>query len=166
MGPPPSRRRSTLSSPRLTLVGDERAGSRSDRAGEQMPTSEMHSDGRARLERMKSWGTARIDTWNAEAREGKQHSARAKNGRQTWRRVQSPGVHFFSKLGYILTFGEPIAMENVHVFDAGWVEKVTRHPHWWVIHPFSLFRRRWDICLLYTSPSPRDQRGSRMPSSA
>ena len=24
---------------------------------------------------------------------------------------------------------------------------------------------RW-ICLLYTSPSPRDQRGSRMPSSA
>ena len=27
------------------------------------------------------------------------------------------------------------------------------------------FRRLW-ICLLYTSPSPRDQRGSRMPSSA
>ena len=25
---------------------------------------------------------------------------------------------------------------------------------------------RWGICLLYTSPSPRDQRGSRMPSSA
>ena len=24
----------------------------------------------------------------------------------------------------------------------------------------------WDLCLLYTSPSPRDQRGSRMPSSA
>ena len=23
-----------------------------------------------------------------------------------------------------------------------------------------------DVCLLYTSPSPRDQRGSRMPSSA
>ena len=27
-------------------------------------------------------------------------------------------------------------------------------------------RGRVDICLLYTSPSPRDQRGSRMPSSA
>ena len=28
-------------------------------------------------------------------------------------------------------------------------------------------RSKWDnICLLYTSPSPRDQRGSRMPSSA
>ena len=27
--------------------------------------------------------------------------------------------------------------------------------------------KKWDdICLLYTSPSPRDQRGSRMPSSA
>ena len=25
---------------------------------------------------------------------------------------------------------------------------------------------RWWLCLLYTSPSPRDQRGSRMPSSA
>ena len=24
----------------------------------------------------------------------------------------------------------------------------------------------WQTCLLYTSPSPRDQRGSRMPSSA
>ena len=29
------------------------------------------------------------------------------------------------------------------------------------------FIGQWpDICLLYTSPSPRDQRGSRMPSSA
>ena len=26
--------------------------------------------------------------------------------------------------------------------------------------------RLWTLCLLYTSPSPRDQRGSRMPSSA
>ena len=25
---------------------------------------------------------------------------------------------------------------------------------------------QWSDCLLYTSPSPRDQRGSRMPSSA
>ena len=25
---------------------------------------------------------------------------------------------------------------------------------------------QWKTCLLYTSPSPRDQRGSRMPSSA
>ena len=31
---------------------------------------------------------------------------------------------------------------------------------------FELTPREYDICLLYTSPSPRDQRGSRMPSSA
>ena len=30
----------------------------------------------------------------------------------------------------------------------------------------SSHRRVNDLCLLYTSPSPRDQRGSRMPSSA
>ena len=30
----------------------------------------------------------------------------------------------------------------------------------------SELRERGLICLLYTSPSPRDQRGSRMPSSA
>ena len=29
-----------------------------------------------------------------------------------------------------------------------------------------LLEARFEICLLYTSPSPRDQRGSRMPSSA
>ena len=28
------------------------------------------------------------------------------------------------------------------------------------------FQEKGCICLLYTSPSPRDQRGSRMPSSA
>ena len=32
---------------------------------------------------------------------------------------------------------------------------------WWVGH-----HAVTDVCLLYTSPSPRDQRGSRMPSSA
>ena len=31
---------------------------------------------------------------------------------------------------------------------------------------FSQYERKENICLLYTSPSPRDQRGSRMPSSA
>ena len=33
-------------------------------------------------------------------------------------------------------------------------------------HEITENRPRPDICLLYTSPSPRDQRGSRMPSSA
>ena len=31
---------------------------------------------------------------------------------------------------------------------------------------FHFYDRHCEICLLYTSPSPRDQRGSRMPSSA
>ena len=31
---------------------------------------------------------------------------------------------------------------------------------------FCIIEGRENICLLYTSPSPRDQRGSRMPSSA
>ena len=35
-----------------------------------------------------------------------------------------------------------------------------------VPHDTSLATPRTDRCLLYTSPSPRDQRGSRMPSSA
>ena len=30
----------------------------------------------------------------------------------------------------------------------------------------STARTKYQVCLLYTSPSPRDQRGSRMPSSA
>ena len=34
------------------------------------------------------------------------------------------------------------------------------------IIPQNLFTKEVTHCLLYTSPSPRDQRGSRMPSSA
>ena len=33
-------------------------------------------------------------------------------------------------------------------------------------HLFFVFKPNLFVCLLYTSPSPRDQRGSRMPSSA
>ena len=43
----------------------------------------------------------------------------------------------------------------------------------WGVHYSAVRTRAWrdvyavsDVCLLYTSPSPRDQRGSRMPSSA
>ena len=31
---------------------------------------------------------------------------------------------------------------------------------------FAALAKKYSTCLLYTSPSPRDQRGSRMPSSA
>ena len=33
-------------------------------------------------------------------------------------------------------------------------------------HAYKMAKKMYGICLLYTSPSPRDQRGSRMPSSA
>ena len=40
------------------------------------------------------------------------------------------------------------------------------HEHVQQASPFQVGDRIKKICLLYTSPSPRDQRGSRMPSSA
>ena len=50
----------------------------------------------------------------------------------------------------------------MHTGDGGWLESAEAH---------GFFRiTRWATeamaCLLYTSPSPRDQRGARMPSSA
>ena len=35
-----------------------------------------------------------------------------------------------------------------------------------IASPDKAYKEKTEICLLYTSPSPRDQRGSRMPSSA
>ena len=42
----------------------------------------------------------------------------------------------------------------------------TKHAVTGLTRSTSLDGRKYNICLLYTSPSPRDQRGSRMPSSA
>ena len=49
--------------------------------------------------------------------------------------------------------------------------KKVMNPKWWLIVLGALgillgSGNYIDACLLYTSPSPRDQRGSRMPSSA
>ena len=49
--------------------------------------------------------------------------------------------------------------ESGEVFDFEIVDEPYGHPQ---DNGFTL----GDVCLLYTSPSPRDQRGSRMPSSA
>ena len=35
-----------------------------------------------------------------------------------------------------------------------------------VLQPVLIYKRRFTVCLLYTSPSPRDRTRSRMPSSA
>ena len=42
-------------------------------------------------------------------------------------------------------------------------EKILMHRH---TSTYTTFTVQGELCLLYTSPSPRDQRGSRMPSSA
>ena len=51
--------------------------------------------------------------------------------------------------------------------DEGGLHKITRTicETWGNAKRMKLLENLW-ICLLYTSPSPRDQRGSRMPSSA
>jgi len=57
-------------------------------------------------------------------------------------------IPFFSKLGYMLTFGEPVAEGNVHAGDDSWRQKMLLREHWWVIHPYSVFRRYWDVFLM------------------
>ena len=49
------------------------------------------------------------------------------------------------------------AFSNFKIKDEGQLKQ---------LRALGLKRLRYDRCLLYTSPSPRDQRGSRMPSSA
>ena len=54
--------------------------------------------------------------------------------------------------------GVPISLEEVQHFDAAWLLVSDR--------ALAEVSAQLVGCLLYTSPSPRDQRGSRMPSSA
>ena len=51
---------------------------------------------------------------------------------------------------------------DIAMFDMNFLKKETKHPYRLQCEQFKMTR----TCLLYTSPSPRDQRGSRMPSSA
>ena len=55
----------------------------------------------------------------------------------------------------------PVGLVHIH-------NSIVQTPDFELGQPFELSVRFGDIyaCLLYTSPSPRDQRGSRMPSSA
>ena len=64
---------------------------------------------------------------------------------------------FFLTIGSFL-LGFVVSWNLKHVFDT-WEEKADYAAE--VIHP-----EMYDACLLYTSPSPRDKRQSRMPSSA
>ena len=60
-----------------------------------------------------------------------------------------------------------------HLAKKGWSDVVlierkelTSGSTWHAAGLLPLFNMSYSVCLLYTSPSPRDQRGSRMPSSA
>ena len=60
----------------------------------------------------------------------------------------------FKKIAYPETYADEIKLHNIFTYmrkedPVTWVEPDQYRP-----------------CLLYTSPSPRDQRGSRIPSSA
>ena len=50
--------------------------------------------------------------------------------------------------------------------DVNKVQKNIRIGHQKTVDDVISWLKEYDNCLLYTSPSPRDQRGSRMPSSA
>ena len=78
-------------------------------------------------------------------------------------------------------FGLKICMENLndHLFNIMWCndKQIWRQEHaqkvllfmvsnWPEMVPFFLEMEQTKDCLLYTSPSPRDKRQSRMPSSA
>ena len=57
------------------------------------------------------------------------------------------------------------------VYDRGMAAWKTGHrpgttPQQWAFARVNSYITKGKTCLLYTSPSPRDQRGSRMPSSA
>ena len=70
---------------------------------------------------------------------------------------------------YARIHSEVTRLTKLHNETGQKVEKATRNYHKWMCCEAALEAKADDIyddCLLYTSPSPRDQRGSRMPSSA
>ena len=65
----------------------------------------------------------------------------------------------FSTYNYYREQGVRLRLDAVRDALLGFLNEV-------IDHPAETANTRVSICLLYTSPSPRDQRGSRMPSSA
>ena len=76
-----------------------------------------------------------------------------------------------------ITQARPLSRERPPMWVRGY--NITNGEHVWDFHTIpeageygvdtweeESWRRTGNTCLLYTSPSPRDQRGSRMPSSA
>ena len=74
---------------------------------------------------------------------------------------------FNKEISNLKTFADRVSKLHTILSDSSL--QLNRHHH------YTLFKEKydnnnevtlWNNCLLYTSPSPRDQRGSRMPSSA
>ena len=62
------------------------------------------------------------------------------------------------------TGDEVIVIAGKDIGKKGTVQKISKFNNKAVITGINMMKKH--TCLLYTSPSPRDQRGSRMPSSA
>ena len=62
--------------------------------------------------------------------------------------------------------GDIFAPHNHDEYAATILKPFVREQCTWVVEKHGDFQMIYYGCLLYTSPSPRDQRGSRMPSSA
>mgnify|MGYP003319359069 CR=1 FL=1 len=78
-------------------------------------------------------------------------SEKSKQGKKTWEEMESLGGVERVKPNALLQYTSPVHLVKKPSGDG-----------WRVCADFRLL----NACLLYTSPSPRDQRGSRMPSSA
>ena len=79
--------------------------------------------------------------------------------------IRHEGAASFAASGYAKLTGKPAACFGIagpgatNMYTGMWDAKVDRAP-------LLALSGQVNTCLLYTSPSPRDQRGSRMPSSA
>ena len=89
-------------------------------------------------------------------RDGGEYSIEAKNGHKVMEIIRDAGLDIEAACGGCC------ACATCHVYvDAEWFPKLNAADE----EEADMLDLAMD-CLLYTSPSPRDQRGSRMPSSA
>ena len=75
----------------------------------------------------------------------------------------------WQKQPFVITTGNEASSYNNNICFILWGDKVSEIKlslESEVEVHYNLSSREYNGCLLYTSPSPRDQRGSRMPSSA
>ena len=78
-----------------------------------------------------------------------------------WLEIKVDGTHNYVGARHYMPYDNPLANASKLILKLeDWFEEYS------VRHASESCMPQGSICLLYTSPSPRDQRGSRMPSSA